>query len=164
MNRYDQFRQDLENRVLFFDGAMGTSIMKYNLSLEADFMNMENCSEILLLTRPDVIREIHASYFEAGADAVETNTFGATSLVHGEYGIPEKAYEINVLGARLAREVAEQYSAPGRLRYVIGSMGPGTKSPSSNDPNLHINFDEMHDFYKEQAAGLIEGGADVLHC
>ncbi|MBW3624037.1 MAG: methionine synthase, partial [Armatimonadetes bacterium] len=162
MNRYDRLRHDFENRVIVFDGAMGTSIQKYDLSLETDYHGHENLSDILVLTRPDVIREIHASYLEAGADAIETNTFSGTRLVLSEYGVPEKVREINITAAKLAREVAEQYSTPERLRYVIGSMGPGTKSPSSIDPNLHIGYDEMFDNYKEQAAALIEGGVDAL--
>jgi 5-methyltetrahydrofolate--homocysteine methyltransferase len=162
MTRSDQFRADLEERVLLFDGAMGTSIQGFNLSVDEDYGGLENCSEILVLNRPDVIREIHASYLAVGCDAIETDTFGATGLVLGEYDIAEKAYEINVKAARLARDVAAEFSSPDRLRYVIGSIGPGTRSPSSTDPTLQIGYDRMYGYYKEQAAGLIEGGADVL--
>src|SRR5688500_12699637 len=115
MTRYDRFRADLEHRVLIFDGAMGTAIQKYDLSLETDYRRLENCSEILVLTRPDVIKEIHASYLAVGCDAVETDTFGGTRLVLGEYDIADQAYEINVKAARLAREVAAEYSTPDRL-------------------------------------------------
>jgi 5-methyltetrahydrofolate--homocysteine methyltransferase len=162
MNRYDRFRADLEQRVIIFDGAMGTSIQNYNLSLEKDYLGKENLSEILLLTRPDVIREIHASFLMVGCDAIETDTFSGTRLVLGEYDMADQVREINVTAARLAREVAEEFSTPDRLRYVIGSMGPGTKSPSSTDPNLHLDFDTLYDYYKEQAVALIEGGVDVL--
>ncbi len=161
-SRYDRFREDLERRVLIFDGAMGTSIHTFDLSVEEDFGGLENCSEILVLNRPDVIRRIHDSFFEVGCDAVETDTFGANALVLNEYHIPEKAREINVRAAQLARESAAAFSTPDRLRYVVGSIGPGTKSPSSTDPNLYASYDRLLENYTEQALGLIEGGADVL--
>jgi 5-methyltetrahydrofolate--homocysteine methyltransferase len=153
----DEFRQELRKRVLIFDGAMGTSIQDRNLSLD-DFQGKEGCNELLVLSRPQVIREIHASFLEVGCDAVETNTFGASRLVLGEYGLAEQAYEINRVAARLAREVAADFSSPAQPRFVVGAMGPGTRLPSLG----HIGFDELLAMYTEQARGLLDGGADVL--
>jgi 5-methyltetrahydrofolate--homocysteine methyltransferase len=151
------FRQHLRERVLIFDGAMGTSIQDRNLSLD-DFQGKEGCNELLVLSRPQVIREIHASFLEVGCDAVETNTFGASRLVLGEYGLAEQAYEINRVAARLAREAAADFSSPAQPRFVVGAMGPGTRLPSLGQ----IGFDELLAMYTEQARGLLDGGADVL--
>jgi len=151
------FRQQLRERVLIFDGAMGTSIQDRNLSPD-DFQGKDGCNEILVLSRPQVVREIHASFLEVGCDAVETNTFGASRLVLGEYGLAEQAYEINRVAARLAREVAADFSAPGQPRFVVGAMGPGTRLPSLGQ----IGFDDLVGMYAEQARGLMDGGADVL--
>ena len=137
-----------------FDGAMGTAIHARNLSPD-DFQGQEGCSEVLVLSRPDVVREIHAAYFEAGAQVVETNTFGASRVVLAEYQMAERVREINVAAARLAREVAAQFPAP---RFVAGSLGPTTKMPSLG----HIGFAELAAAYEEQAAALLEGGVDVL--
>jgi len=152
------FLEQLERRVIVYDGAMGTSIQNYNLTVEGDFEGKENCSEILVVTRPDVIREIHASYLAAGADVIETNSFGASSLVLAEFGIPERARELNLAAARLAKSVANEYSTAAKPRFVAGSIGPTTKLPSLG----HIGYDAMLATYVEQIEALIEGGVDVL--
>jgi 5-methyltetrahydrofolate--homocysteine methyltransferase len=151
------FLTELAHRVLVYDGAMGTMLQKHNLTLD-DFRGKEGCNEILVLSRPDAVRAVHAAYYEAGSDIVETNTFGASSIVLAEYDIADQVREINVAAARLAREVAEQYSTPERPRFVAGSIGPTTKLPSLG----HITYDAMYASYLEQASALIEGGVDVL--
>jgi len=147
----------LRERVLIFDGAMGTAIQAYNLS-DADFWGKEGCNELLTLSRADVVREIHAAYLTAGADVIQTNTFGSNAVVLAEYGIAERAYELNVEAARLARDVAQQFSTAARPRWVYGSMGPGTKLPTLG----HISYDALRESYATQAQGLIDGGADLL--
>src|SRR3954468_6516298 len=149
------FLKTVAERVVVYDGAMGTSIQKHNLSVD-DYWGKEGCSEILVLSKPDVIRGIHASYLEVGADVVETNTFGATSIVLGEYDLQEKVREINIAAVKLAREAADSFN--GRKRLVAGSIGPTTKLPSLN----HISWDAMLAAFEEQALALIEGGVDVL--
>lgn len=144
-------------RVLFFDGAMGTQIQSLPLTVD-DFEGLEGCNEVLNATRPHFIAQIHARYLEAGADIVETNTFGANAMNLGEYGIAHRVYELNLKGARLAREVADSYSTPDRPRFVAGSIGPGTKLPTLE----HITYDELEATYTEQARGLLEGGVDLL--
>ena len=151
------FRHCLHERILIFDGAMGTSIQDRNLSPD-DFGGKDGCNEILVLTKPQVIREIHASFLAVGCDAVETNSFGASRLVLGEYDLAERAYEINRAAARLAREVAADFSTPDHPRFVVGAMGPGTRLPSLGQ----IGFDDLVAMYGEQARGLMDGGADVL--
>ena len=147
----------MKERVLIFDGAMGTSIQDRGLTPD-DFDGKEGCNEYLVLTRPQVIREIHASFLAVGCDAIETNTFGASRLVLGEYDLAERAYEINRAAARLAREVAADYSTHEQPRFVVGSIGPGTRLPSLGQ----IGFDDLVAMTTEQARGLIDGGADVL--
>src|SRR5438067_5212282 len=151
------FLQTVRERVVVYDGAMGTSIQVRQPSVD-DFWGKEGCNELLVLSRPDIIRDIHASFFAVGSDVVETNTFGATSIVLGEYGLEKQVAEINLAAAKLAREVADQFSTPEIPRFVAGSMGPTTKLPSLG----HIGFDDMAAAYEEQAAALIEGGVDVL--
>ncbi len=151
------FRAALRERVLIFDGAMGTSIQDRGLSPD-DFGGKDGCNEILVLTRPRIIREIHAGFLDVGCDAVETDTFGASRLVLGEYDLADRAYEINRAAARLAREVTDDFSTPERPRFVVGSIGPGTRLPSLGQ----IAFDELVGMYAEQARGLLDGGADVL--
>ncbi|HTU02846.1 MAG TPA: methionine synthase, partial [Candidatus Sulfotelmatobacter sp.] len=151
------FRQRLRERVLVFDGAMGTSIQDRNLSPD-DFGGKDGCNEILVLTRPQVIREIHASFLHVGCDAIETNTFGASRLVLGEYDLAAQAYDINRAAARLAREVATDVSTSARPRFVVGAIGPGTRLPSLGQ----IRFGELVAMYTEQARGLVDGGVDVL--
>ncbi len=153
----DQFLKLLDERVLIFDGAMGTSIHERDLTLQ-DYGGKENCPEILVATRPDVVGAIHASFFDVGCDAVETDTFGGTRIVLSEFGLEDRAVELNRTAARLARQVADSFRTPDQPRFVVGSMGPGTRSPTLGQ----ISFDEMHAAYSEQAQGLIEGGADVL--
>jgi len=151
------FLNALKERVLVFDGAMGTSIQERNLAPD-DFGGKDGCNEYLVLTRPDIIREIHASFLEAGCDAIETDTFGANAVVLGEYHLSDMAYEINRQAARLACEVARDFASPDRPRWVVGSIGPGTRLPSLG----HISFEEMYAMYRVQAQGLIDGGADIL--
>jgi len=151
------FLSALRERVLVFDGAMGTMLHAADLTLD-DYQGNEGCSEILCVTRPDVVRGIHAAYLEAGADAVETNSFGASAIVLGEYDMADRVVELNRAAARLAREVVDDFQADGRPRWVAGSMGPGTKLPTLG----HTTFDVLRATYSDQALGLIEGGADVL--
>ena len=155
MNR--DFLQALRERVVVFDGAMGTMLQAADLTLD-DYQGLEGCSEILCETRPDVIRDIHAAYFSVGADAVETNSFGSSAVVLAEYDIADKVVELNRVSAQLAREVAAGFEADGRPRWVIGSMGPGTKLPTLG----HTTYRALKDTYTDQAFGLIDGGADVL--
>ncbi len=151
------FLEAVRQRVVIYDGAMGTSIQRYSPTVD-DYQGNEGCSEILAVSRPQWIREIHASYLEAGADIIETNTFGATSIVLGEYDLQDRTREINLAAVGLAREVAQQYSTVSRPRYVAGSIGPTTKLPSLG----HISFDKMYASYLEQVLAMIEGGVDVL--
>ncbi|MBA3605360.1 MAG: methionine synthase [Acidimicrobiia bacterium] len=149
----------VRERVVVFDGAFGTYIQDLDLSAD-DFggPSLEGCNEMLCLTRPDVIAAMHAAFFDVGVDAVETASFGSFSTVLGEYGVADKAYELNVAAARIARDVADGYAADGRPRFVAGSIGPGTKLPSLG----HIAFADLRDAYEEQAAGLLEGGVDLF--
>jgi len=151
------FLTRLKEKVLIFDGAMGTSIHKYDLTLD-DYAGAENCPEILVESRPDVIQEIHESYFKVGCDAVETDTFGGSPIVLAEFGLEHRAYELNKKAAELARSVADSYSTKDHPRFVSGSIGPTTKLPSLG----HISFSAMKDAYYEQVRGLVDGGADVL--
>jgi len=151
------FLQTVRERVVIYDGAMGTSIQARQPSVD-DFWGKEGCNELLVLSRPDIIRDIHASFFSVGCDVVETNTFGSTRIVLAEYGLEDQVEEINLAAARLAREVAAEYSASGKPRFVAGSMGPSTKLPSLG----HIGFDDMAAAYAEQARALIAGDVDVL--
>ena len=155
MNR--DFLAALHERVLVFDGAMGTMLQAAELDLD-DYQGLEGCSEILCVSRPDVVQGIHAAYLGAGADAVETNSFGASAVVLGEYGLADRVVELNRVAARLAREVADDFQADGRARWVAGSMGPGTRLPTLG----HTSYDVLHATYGDQALGLLEGGADVL--
>jgi 5-methyltetrahydrofolate--homocysteine methyltransferase len=150
----------LQERILVLDGAMGTAIQAADLGPD-DFGGaaLEGCNENLVLTRPDVIRRIHQGYIDAGADIVETDSFGGTRIVLAEYGLEGKVYEINHAAARLAREACEAASTPDRPRFVAGSMGPGTKTISVTGG---VTFDLVRSAYTEQAVALVEGGADVL--
>src|SRR5690349_21453157 len=151
------FLKTVKERVVVYDGAMGTNIQLRNPSLD-DYWGKENCSEVLVLSRPDIIRDIHATFFAVGCDVVETNTFGGTRVVLGEFDLKDRVAEINIAAAKLAKEVAAQFSTKDRPRFVAGSMGPTTKLPSLG----HISFDAMVAAYEEQALALIEGGVDIL--
>src|ERR1700757_1412592 len=151
------FLQTVKERVVVYDGAMGTNIQTRNPTLD-DYWGKENCSEVLVLSRPDIIRDIHADFFRVGCDIVETDTFGGSSIVLCEFDLRDRVREINVKAAQLAKEVAQQFSTKDKPRFVAGSMGPTTKLPSLG----HITFDAMVEAYEEQAAALIEGGVDVL--
>jgi 5-methyltetrahydrofolate--homocysteine methyltransferase len=151
------FLQALRDRVIVFDGAMGSQIHARELTLD-DFQGLENCSEIITVSRPDVIADIHATYFEAGADVVETNTFGGASIVLAEFGIADRAYELNRKAAELARGVASDFATSDRPRWVAGSIGPTTKLPSLGN----ISFDAMKDSFEVQVRGLVDGGVDIL--
>jgi len=149
----------VDERVIVFDGAFGTFVQGLDLGPD-DFggASLEGCNEMLCLSRPDVIRSMHAAFLDAGVDALETASFGSFSTVLAEYGISERAFDLNVAAASLAREVADQYESDGRSRYVAGSIGPGTKLPSLG----HIGFTELRDAYVEQARGLLVGGVDLF--
>ncbi|MFS3134167.1 methionine synthase [Gluconacetobacter sacchari] len=147
----------LRDQVLLCDGGMGSRVQVLDLDVERDYWGQENCTEILNLSRPDLVREIHRGYFEAGADMVETNSFGGSPITLGEFGLTDRAREINRTAAHLAREAAESF-ADGRHRYVVGSIGPGTKLPSLGN----IDYDTLEAAIAEQCRGLIEGSADAL--
>jgi 5-methyltetrahydrofolate--homocysteine methyltransferase len=153
-------QEALKNKILILDGAMGTMIQQADLQA-SDFggEELDGCNEMLVLTRPDVISGIHEAYLRAGSDIIETNTFGATSVVLADYDIPEKAREINLAAARLAREACDSYSTPDKPRYAAGALGPTTKTLSVTGG---VSFDELVRSYQEQTAALIEGGVDCL--
>ncbi|MFB6624375.1 methionine synthase [Streptomyces sp. NPDC056374] len=157
-NRAAALREALASRVVVADGAMGTMLQAQDPTLE-DFQNLEGCNEILNITRPDIVRSVHQEYFAAGVDCVETNTFGANHAALGEYDIPERVHELSEAGARIAREVADEFTAStGRQRWVLGSIGPGTKLPTLG----HAPYTLLRDAYQQNAEGLIAGGADAL--
>ena len=159
MQGQSSFLQTAEIKTIIFDGAMGTNLFTYNLTAE-DYggEQYEGCPEVLNLTRPDVVQEIHRKFFEAGADVVETNTFGASKLVLAEYGLQDRAYEISKVAAGLAREVADQMTTATQKRFIAGSIGPGTKLATLGN----VSFDELKNSYKPQIRGLLDGGADLL--
>ncbi len=156
------FLEALQKGVIVYDGAMGTSLQALDLTL-ADFGGKEGANDYLVLTRPDVIQGVHESFFAAGADIVETNTFGGNRLKMEEYGLGDRTYELNVTAARLARIAADKYNTRSKPRFVAGSIGPTGMLPSSDDPALSkITFDELADLFYEQAEALVDGGVDVL--
>ena len=173
--RAQQLPAILAQRIAILDGAMGTMIQRFKLT-EAQYRgerfkdfarDVKGNNELLSLTRPDVIRDIHAGYLAAGADLVETNTFGATSVAQDDYGMGELAYEMNVESAKIARAACDQFSTPGHPRFVAGALGPTPKtasiSPDVNDPGArNVTFEQLRAAYLEQTLGLIAGGADVL--
>jgi 5-methyltetrahydrofolate--homocysteine methyltransferase len=175
MNRTDLLKQQLSQRILFLDGAMGTMIQGYKLE-EKDYrgsrfadweVDLKGNNDLLSLTQPDIIHAIHSAYFEAGADIVETNTFNSTTISMADYGMESLAYEINVASAKIARQAAEKYSTPEKPRFVAGVLGPTARtasmSPDVNDPGFrNISFDELVAAYTEATHGLIEGGADTI--
>ncbi|RYF14478.1 MAG: 5-methyltetrahydrofolate--homocysteine methyltransferase [Comamonadaceae bacterium] len=165
----------LKQRILILDGAMGTMIQRFKLT-EADFRgerfsdhpkDLKNNSDLLVLTRPDVIRDIHEGYLAAGADIIETNTFGASAIAQDDYGLGHLAREMNVAAAKLARAAADKFSTPDKPRFVAGALGPTPRtasiSPDVNDPGArNVDFEQLRAAYKEQVEGLLEGGADLL--
>ncbi|MFJ1734221.1 methionine synthase [Streptomyces sp. NPDC088254] len=156
--RVSELREALATRVVVADGAMGTMLQAQEPTLE-DFQNLEGCNEILNVTRPDIVRSVHAEYYDAGVDCVETNTFGANHAAMAEYDIPERVHELSEAGARIARETADEYAArDGRTRWVLGSIGPGTKLPTLG----HVAYTTLRDAFQQNAEGLIAGGADAL--
>ncbi len=177
MSIFDTLHRLLSERILVLDGAMGTMVQRRQLS-EADFRgerfkhhprDLKGNNDVLVLTRPDVIADIHAEYLAAGADIIETNTFSGTSISQGDYGLEALAYELNLEAAKLAKRVAGEWTAktPDQPRFVAGSIGPTTKtlsiSPDVNNPAFRaVTFDDMRDAFKDQARGLIDGGSDLL--
>ncbi len=152
-----RFLDKLSEEVLLCDGGMGSRVQAMDLTLD-DYWQQENCTEVLNLSRPDIVREIHRGYFEAGADMVETNTFGGSPVTLGEFGLSERAAEINQRAAEIAREAAELFSSDGRERFVVGSVGPGTRLPSLG----HIDYDTLEAAFATQCGGLIAGGIDAV--
>jgi len=177
MTTVDTLKKLLRERILILDGAMGTMVQRRKLS-EADFRgerftshpkDLKGNNDVLVLTRPDVIADIHREYLEAGADIIETNTFSSTAVSQGDYGLEAIAYELNVEAAKLARRVVDEWvkKHPSKPKFVAGSLGPTTKtlsiSPDVNNPAFRaITFDDMREAFKDQARGLIDGGSDLL--
>ena len=153
----NSLRTALLERVVIADGAMGTMLQAQNPSLE-DFQNHEGCNEILNVTRPDIVKAVHEEYLKVGVDAIETNTFGANFANLAEYGIEDRIYELANAGAKLARQVADQYSTADKPRWVLGSLGPGTKLPTLG----HTSYEKLKLAYEEASKGLIDGGSDAL--
>lgn len=172
-----QIQDILKDRILVLDGAMGTMIQRHKLT-EQDFRNealkdhphpLKGNNDLLSITRPDIIKDIHRKYFEAGADIAETNTFGSTTVAQADYHLEFLVYQINFQAAKIAKEVAEEFTRKesNKPRFVAGSMGPTTKlasmSPDVNNPGYRaITFDQLVVAFKEQAKGLMEGGVDML--
>ncbi|MFB9605631.1 homocysteine S-methyltransferase family protein, partial [Streptomyces roseofulvus] len=151
-------REEFARRVVVADGAMGTMLQAADPTLD-DFTGLEGCNEILNVTRPDLVAAVHREYFAAGVDCVETNTFGANLAALAEYGIEDRVHDLSEAGARVAREVADACTAEdGRPRWVLGSMGPGTKLPTLG----HVAYGPLRDAYQQNAEGLVCGGADAL--
>ncbi|MFF3752685.1 methionine synthase [Streptomyces sp. NPDC002018] len=156
--RIEALREALATRVVVADGAMGTMLQAQDPTME-DFQDLEGCNEILNVTRPDIVRSVHQEYFAVGVDCVETNTFGTNYAALAEYDIPERVFELAEAGARIAREVADEFTvSTGQQRWVLGSMGPGTKLPTLG----HVPYLTLRDAYQRNAEGMIAGGADAL--
>src|SRR5919206_1239292 len=153
------FLDALKERIVVFDGAMGTNLHAQDLTVD-DFggPQFEGCPEYLLVTKPSAVERVHAGFLEVGCDVIETDSFGGTPVVLAEYGIAEMAYELNLRAAQLAKRVAADYATKERPRWVAGSIGPGTKLPTLG----HITFTELRAAYAEQVRGLLDGGADLL--
>lgn len=176
-NRTESLLQQLSQRILILDGAMGTMIQRYTLT-EEDFRTPELAShpkslkgnnDLLSLSKPQIIKDIHAEYFKAGADIIETNTFSATTIAQADYELSHLAYTINIESAKLAREVADEFTAknPGKPRFVAGAIGPTNRtaslSPDVNDPGYRaVTFDQLAEAYSEQVRGLLDGGVDII--
>ena len=177
MNRKEILYKIAKEKILILDGAMGTMIQQYSLD-ENDFRKgwfedhqypLKGNNDLLSLTRPEIIKKIHAQYYDAGADIVETNTFSGTSIAQSDYQLQDYAYDINFHSAKLAREVADDFTEkePNKPRFVAGSIGPTNRtasiSPDVNDPGFrNVSFEELNVAYKEQVKGLIDGGSDIL--
>lgn len=177
MNRSEQLIFLANKKILILDGAMGTMIQRYKLS-EEDFRTPELArhpkplkgnNDLLSISRPDIIKAIHTAYLEVGADIIETNTFSGTSIAQEDYGLSNLAYRINFQSAKIAREVADEFTAknPDKPRFVAGALGPTNRtasiSPDVNDPGYRaITFDQLSEAYKEQVRGLLDGGSDIL--
>ena len=177
MNRSELLISQAKKNILILDGAMGTMIQRYKLT-EEDFRTAELAqhpkalkgnNDLLSLSRPDIIKAIHAAYLEVGADIIETNTFSGTSIAQEDYGLSKLAYEINFQSAKIAREVADDFTAknPEKPRFVAGALGPTNRtasiSPDVNDPGYRaITFDQLANAYQEQVRGLLDGGSDIL--
>ena len=155
--RVGALRQTLSTRTVIADGAMGTMLQAANLTLE-DFQQLEGCNEILNVTRPDLVKSVHEKYLAVGVDAIETNTFGANWANLAEYGIEDRIYELAFAGGKLAREVADQYSTPDKPRFVLGSLGPGTKLPSLG----HTTYEKLKEAYYTASKGLVDSNCDAL--
>src|SRR5882757_1502705 len=152
------FLDYLTDRVVLCDGAIGTQVQARNLDIERDFVGNENCTEILCDSRPDLIREIHLGYLAAGCDAVQTNSFGGSPITLGEFGLADRAFALNCRAAELAREAVAEFAHDGRTRFVLGSVGPGTRLPSLG----HIGYQPLEDALAVQCAGLVDGGVDAI--
>ncbi len=177
MNKEQQLRDILNERILIIDGAMGTMIQRYKLT-EADYRgerfkdypsDLKGNNDLLVLTQPQIVKEIHKEYLDAGADILETNTFNAQAISLADYDMQSLAYEMNVAAAKLAREAVDEYMQqhPGSRKFVAGAIGPMNKtlslSPDVNDPGYRaVTFDEIADAYTEQIKGLVDGGVDIL--
>lgn len=176
-NRTELLLQTFKNRIMILDGAMGTMIQRYKLteedfrtkSLQNHHKSLKGNNDLLSLSRPDIISDIHAAYFEAGADIIETNTFSSTTIAQEDYSLSELAYELNVASAKIAKKVALEYSekTPEKPRFVAGAIGPTNRtasiSPDVNDPGFRaITFDQLAEAYAEQVKGLLDGGVDIL--
>ncbi len=174
MSTYN-IKEELKKRRLILDGAMGTMIQQYNFT-EEDFRGdrfrdwkqpLKGNNDFLILTQPEAIKEIHRKYFDAGADIAETNTFSSTTIGQADYGTEEFVYELNLKGAQIAREAADEFTTPDKPRFVAGSIGPTNRtaslSPDVNDPGKrNVTYDELVEAYSEQVRGLIDGGSDLL--
>ena len=151
------FLDVLSDRVLLCDGGMGSRVQATELDVDRDYLGHENCTDILCESRPDLVRQIHIGYLEAGADMVETNSFGSSPLTLGEFGLQDKSYELSKRAGELAREAVESF-ADGRERFVLGSVGPGTRLPTLG----HVDYQTLEDGLAIQASGLIDGSVDAI--
>ena len=168
-------KEILKNRILILDGAMGTMVQRYNLN-EEDFRgkqfkshkkDLKGNNDLLSITKPEIIKQIHKEYLEAGADIIETNTFSATSIAQADYFLEKSVYDINYQSAKIAKEISLKYSTSTKPRFVAGSIGPTNRtasiSPNIEDPGFRlINFDQLKEAYSEQVHALIDGGVDLL--
>ena len=154
-----KFLDLLKEKIVVFDGAMGSNLQAQELTIE-DWggQNFENCSENLLYTKPEAIETVHLGFLDAGVDVIETNSFGGSEVVLAEFGIVEKTYDVNLKAAQLAKRLANDYSTKNHPRFIAGSMGPGTKLPTLG----HISYQNLKHAYDEQVRGLYDGGVDMF--